>query len=207
MRPKRRLASAMQAASVASLVTSACQGAHSPVPPSCATMAAVSSADASRLSTASTFAPSCAKRSTVARPLPIPSPGDCPAPMTTATLFLRRIRKSHAQADGRSAIRGAACAIVHSTSDFSRFHFFAASQSLIRRARNRIRSSFDLFDLGPPTSRTPRILARSIPRSALGSGLMSPAPVGLTKSRGGASRSCRPAEWPKRCRGSDLGGW
>jgi hypothetical protein len=57
----------------------------------CRTIAAVSSAEAIRLSTASTLAPSCAKRMTVARPLPMPSPGDCPAPMTTATLSLRRM--------------------------------------------------------------------------------------------------------------------
>ncbi len=43
------------------------------------------------MSTASTFAPSCVKRSTVARPLPMPVPGDWPAPTITATLSLRRI--------------------------------------------------------------------------------------------------------------------
>src|SRR5262249_27287156 len=95
MRPNRRAASAMAAASVASRVTSASNATHSPAPP-CATMAAVSSAEASRLSTASTRAPSCAKRSTVARPLPMPSPGDCPAPTTIATLSLRRMGISRA---------------------------------------------------------------------------------------------------------------
>src|SRR6202023_3904091 len=36
-------------------------------------------------------APSCAKRSVVARPFPIPSPGLCPAPTITATLPSRRM--------------------------------------------------------------------------------------------------------------------
>src|SRR5262249_59146306 len=48
------------------------------------------------LSTASTLAPSCAKRSTVARPLPMPSPGDWPAPKTIAILSLRRMVSSTA---------------------------------------------------------------------------------------------------------------
>ena len=38
------------------------------------------------LTTASTDAPSCMKRSTVARPIPTDSPGNCPAPTTIATL-------------------------------------------------------------------------------------------------------------------------
>src|SRR5215813_1756328 len=60
-------------------------------------MATVSSAEARRLSTAITLAPSCAKRSTVARPLPMPSPGDWPAPTTIATLSLRRMETSETQ--------------------------------------------------------------------------------------------------------------
>src|SRR5436190_20984740 len=60
----------------------------------CRAIDAVSSAEPSLLSTANTAAPSCAKRSTVARPLPIPSPGDCPAPTTMATLSLRRMPPS-----------------------------------------------------------------------------------------------------------------
>src|SRR5262245_4922841 len=59
-------------------------------------MATVSSAEARLLSTANTLAPSCANRSTVARPLPMPSPGDWPAPTTMATLFLRRMESSTA---------------------------------------------------------------------------------------------------------------
>ena len=46
-----------------------------PRTPSSTTRAAVSSADASLRSMASTVAPSRAKRNTVARPFPIPSPG------------------------------------------------------------------------------------------------------------------------------------
>src|SRR5262249_33479746 len=91
-RPQRCRAASTIAASVASRVTSASNATHSP--PDCRAMATVSSAEASRLSTAMTRAPSCAKRSTVARPLPMPSPGDCPAPTTLATLSLRRMRIS-----------------------------------------------------------------------------------------------------------------
>jgi hypothetical protein len=74
MRPQRRRASSTIAASVVSLVTSASNAAQSP--PDCRAIAAVSSADESLLSTANILAPSCAKRKTVALPLPIPSPGD-----------------------------------------------------------------------------------------------------------------------------------
>src|SRR5260221_4794338 len=89
MRPQRRCAAATAAASVASLVTSASKATHSP--PSSATIAAVSSADSRRRSTASTFAPSRAKRKTVARPLPMPSPGLWPAPTTMATFSASRM--------------------------------------------------------------------------------------------------------------------
>src|SRR5215470_12048421 len=89
MRPHRCRAAATIAASVASLVTSASNATHSP--PDCRAMATVSSAEDRLLSTASTLAPSCTKRSTVARPLPIPSPGDWPAPTTIAILSLRRM--------------------------------------------------------------------------------------------------------------------
>ena len=54
---------------------SACTATHSP--PDSAASTAVSSAETRSGSTARIFAPSCAKRSTVARPLPIPSPGLC----------------------------------------------------------------------------------------------------------------------------------
>src|SRR5882672_3745263 len=89
MRPQRSCAAATAAASVASLVTSASKATHSP--PSFATIAAVSSADSRRRSTASTLAPSRAKRKTVARPLPMPSPGLWPAPTTIATRSFRRM--------------------------------------------------------------------------------------------------------------------
>ena len=51
----------------------------------------LASAETRSRSTARIFAPSCAKRSTVARPLPIPSPGLCPAPTTIAIFPARRI--------------------------------------------------------------------------------------------------------------------
>ena len=51
-----------------------------------------SCAEARSRSTARTFAPSCTKRITVARPLPMPSPGLCPAPITMAILSFRRTR-------------------------------------------------------------------------------------------------------------------
>src|SRR5262249_44881340 len=94
MRPQRCRAASTIAASVASLVTSASNATHSP--PDCRAMATVSSAEDGLLSTASTLAPSCAKRSTVARPLPMPSPGDWPAPTTIAILSLRRMVSSTA---------------------------------------------------------------------------------------------------------------
>src|SRR5215468_1149697 len=87
-RLQRFFAASIAALSVGSRVTSASNATLAP--PSLLASAAVSSADASRLSTASTFAPSCAKRITVARPFPMPSPGDCPAPTTIATLSFRR---------------------------------------------------------------------------------------------------------------------
>src|ERR1700730_925724 len=77
------------ALSVASRVTSASNATHSP--PACRAITAVSSAEARLLSTAKPLAPSCANRKTVARPLPIPSPGDCPAPTMMAILSLRRM--------------------------------------------------------------------------------------------------------------------
>src|SRR5215470_860218 len=94
MRPQRCRVASTIAASVASLVTSASKATHSP--PDCRAMATVSSAEDSLLSTASTLAPSCAKRRTVARPLPMPSPGDWPAPTTIAILSLRRMESSTA---------------------------------------------------------------------------------------------------------------
>src|SRR5205814_2934401 len=54
-------------------------------------MATVSSALARLWSTHSTLAPSRAKVSAVARPLPMPSPGLWPAPTTMATRSFRRI--------------------------------------------------------------------------------------------------------------------
>src|SRR5215472_2275754 len=89
MRPQRRRAASTIAARVVSLATSASKARHSP--PDCRAIATVSSAEARLLSTASTLAPSSAKRRTVARPLPMPSPGDWPAPTTIATLSLRRM--------------------------------------------------------------------------------------------------------------------
>jgi hypothetical protein len=70
----RRRAGSTIAASVASTATSASNGTHPP--PACRAIATVSSAEERLLSTASTFAPLSAKRKTVARPLPKPSPGD-----------------------------------------------------------------------------------------------------------------------------------
>src|SRR5882724_903189 len=61
------------------------------VPWSCLIIATVSSALARLWSTHSTLAPSRAKVSAVARPLPMPSPGLCPAPTTMATRSFRRI--------------------------------------------------------------------------------------------------------------------
>src|SRR5215472_1290470 len=96
IRPQRASASAIAEASVSCLVTSAATGTHSA--PSFCAIAAVSSADATTRSTARILAPSWAKRSVVARPLPIPSPGLCPAPTITATLPSRRIAASLATA-------------------------------------------------------------------------------------------------------------
>jgi hypothetical protein len=79
------------AASVFSLVTSASNATHGPC---LLAKATVSSAEARSRSTAITVAPSCAKRITVARPLPSPSPGDCPAPTTMAIFPLRRMARS-----------------------------------------------------------------------------------------------------------------
>ncbi len=92
MRPQRFCAAAKATASVASLVTSASKATHSPPP--CLTIDTVSSAEPRSRSTAMTFAPSCANRSTVARPLPIPSPGLWPAPMMMAVFPSRRIAAS-----------------------------------------------------------------------------------------------------------------
>src|SRR5581483_4033988 len=46
-------------------------------------------------STAMTLAPSCANRMQVARPLPMPLPGLCPAPITIARLFSSRIGREY----------------------------------------------------------------------------------------------------------------
>src|SRR5215468_9311850 len=73
----------------ASLVTSAWNGTAVPWP--CLIKATVSSALAKLRSTHSTLAPSRAKVSAVARPLPMPSPGLCPAPTTMATRSFRRM--------------------------------------------------------------------------------------------------------------------
>src|SRR5206468_5576892 len=73
----------------ASLVTSALNA--TAVPWACLIRATVSSALARLWSTHSTFAPSRAKVSAVARPLPMPSPGLWPAPTTMATRSFRRI--------------------------------------------------------------------------------------------------------------------
>src|SRR5882724_8445677 len=61
------------------------------VPWSCLIIATVSSALARLWSTHSTLAPSRAKVSAVARPLPMPSPGLWPAPTTMATRSFRRM--------------------------------------------------------------------------------------------------------------------
>src|SRR5882724_6101751 len=61
------------------------------VPWSCLIIATVSSALARLWSTHSTLAPSRAKVSAVARPLPMPSPGLWPAPTTMAIRSFRRI--------------------------------------------------------------------------------------------------------------------
>src|SRR5258708_22316791 len=113
MRPHgRRVASAI-AASVVSLATSASNAMQSPAAaPDCRAIATVSSAEARTLSTASTLAPSSTKRSTVARPLPMPSPGDWPAPTTMATLSLRRMENLDHPAN--SHVNSAAGNLVYS---------------------------------------------------------------------------------------------
>src|SRR5689334_2917706 len=87
--PQRPCASATMALMSASLVTSALKAA--PVPPLAAIISTVSWADARLWSTQSTFAPSRAKVSAVARPLPMPSPGLWPAPTTMAMRSFRRM--------------------------------------------------------------------------------------------------------------------
>src|SRR5689334_7316510 len=89
MRPHLLIASATIALMSLALVTSAWKAAA--VPCLAAIMSAVSFADASRLSTHSTLAPSRPKVRAVARPLPTPSPGLWPAPTTIATLSFRRM--------------------------------------------------------------------------------------------------------------------
>src|SRR5262245_35452150 len=89
MRSQRFSAAAIAAASVTSLVTSASKATHSP--PACLTIDTVSSAERRWRSTTMIFAPSWANRRAVARPLPIPSPGLCPAPITMAVFPSRRM--------------------------------------------------------------------------------------------------------------------
>src|ERR1700760_1602338 len=89
MRPQRFMASSTIALMSASLVTSALQAAAWPCFSSI--RSSVSCADARSRSTHSTLAPSRAKVSAVARPLPMPSPGLCPAPTTMAILSCRRM--------------------------------------------------------------------------------------------------------------------
>src|SRR5262249_51940270 len=89
MWPQRCWASATIALISASLVTSALKASAVPWP--CLIKATVSSALARLWSTHSTLAPSRAKVSAVARPLPTPSPGLWPAPTTMATLSFRRM--------------------------------------------------------------------------------------------------------------------
>src|SRR5215475_13551348 len=88
-RPQRCCASATIALMSASLVTSAWNAAAVPWPSPI--IAAVSSALARWRSTHRTLAPSRPKVRAVARPLPMPSPGLCPAPTTMATRSLRRM--------------------------------------------------------------------------------------------------------------------
>src|SRR5258708_1225911 len=88
-RPQRFCAAAMASASVCALVPPGARGPHSPPWP--ATSWAVSVADARLRSAARILAPSGAKRSAVARPLPMPSPGLWPAPTMMAILSARRM--------------------------------------------------------------------------------------------------------------------
>src|SRR6185437_7733867 len=90
MRPHAFCACAIIACIDASLVTSAAKASHFPLA-SFAAIAQVSCAEARSRSTASTAAPSCANRMTVARPLPMPVPGPWPAPMTMAVLSRKRM--------------------------------------------------------------------------------------------------------------------
>src|SRR5580704_12872222 len=89
IRPQRFMASSTIALISASLVTSALQAAA--VPCFSRIRSTVSCAEARSRSTHSTLAPSRAKVSAVARPLPMPSPGLWPAPTTMAMRSLRRM--------------------------------------------------------------------------------------------------------------------
>src|ERR1700761_4603193 len=88
-RPQRLCASSTIALSSAFLVTSALNA--TAMPSLAAIMSAVSCAEARLWSTHKTLAPSRAKVSAVARPLPTPSPGDWPAPTTMAIRSFKRI--------------------------------------------------------------------------------------------------------------------
>ena len=85
----RCIASATIALISASLVTSALNAAARP--PLAAIISSVSCAEPKSRSTHNTLAPSRAKVSAVARPLPMPSPGLWPAPTTMATFSFRRM--------------------------------------------------------------------------------------------------------------------
>src|SRR4030095_1329379 len=89
MRPHRPIASATMALTSAFLVTSALKAAA--VPCLAAIICTVSCADFRLWSTHNTLAPSRAKVSAVARPLPMPSPGLWPAPTTMAHRCFRRL--------------------------------------------------------------------------------------------------------------------
>src|SRR5207244_11005568 len=89
MRPQRPCASDTIALRSVFWVTSALNAAA--VPCLAAIMSTVSWAEARLWSTHNTLAPSRAKVSAVARPLPMPSPGLCPAPTTMATRSFRRM--------------------------------------------------------------------------------------------------------------------
>ena len=64
-----------------------------------------SAAESSRRSTQSTVAPSRANRMAVARPLPMVSPGVCPAPTTTAVLPASRPAITRSPASARPGSR------------------------------------------------------------------------------------------------------
>src|SRR6478735_7938376 len=87
-RPKSATQAFTMSSTSSLLVTSAWNGSASP--PSRVMRFAVSSAAARLMSTQNTFAPSRAKVSAVAFPLPQPGPIE-PAPTTTATLSLSRL--------------------------------------------------------------------------------------------------------------------